>query len=97
MHMEMIEIQAGCHDWADFAQRVLERYSYDDSLRLSKKDFMDWVENLGKGRNASTHLQEFESRFVRLSTLDRSMLDTSRVHCSFNCSIFWTAKAWAFF
>ena len=53
--MEMIEIQAGCHDWADFAQRVLERYSYDDSLRLSKKDFMDWVDSPGKGRTVQKY------------------------------------------
>ena len=40
---------------------------------------MDWVDSLGKRRNTSTLLQEFESRFVRLSTLDRTVLDTSKV------------------
>ena len=25
IHTEMVEIQAGCHDWAEFAEEVLER------------------------------------------------------------------------
>ena len=32
IHTGMIEIQAGCRDWVDFAEQVLEMYSYDDSL-----------------------------------------------------------------
>jgi hypothetical protein len=40
---------------------------------------MEWVETPGKGRSASALLREFEDRFVRLSTLDRMVLDTSRV------------------
>ena len=34
---------------------------------------------LGKGRNTSALLREFEERFARLSALDRIVLDTSRV------------------
>ena len=40
---------------------------------------MEWVESPGKGRNASVLLREFEERFARLSALDRTILDTSRV------------------
>jgi hypothetical protein len=40
---------------------------------------MEWVESPGKERNASALLQVFEERFARLSTLDRTVLDTSRV------------------
>ena len=56
IHTEVIEVQAGCRNWADFAERILERYNFDDSLQLSKKAFMDWVDNPSKGRNASTLL-----------------------------------------
>ena len=70
IHTEMVEIQAGCRDWADFAEEVLDRYNYDDSLRLSGKDFMDWVNSPDKGQNTSALLQEFESRFAQLSRLD---------------------------
>ena len=79
IHTEVIEVQAGCRDWADFAERILEQYNFDDSLRLSKKAFMDWVDNPSKGRKTSTLLQEFESQFARVSTLDQTMLDTSKV------------------
>mgnify|MGYP000630293326 FL=1 len=79
IHAEVVEIQAGCRDWAEFAEEVLEKYNYDDSLRLSRKDFMDWVNSPDKGQNASALLQEFESRFARLSRLDRTVLETSKV------------------
>ena len=40
---------------------------------------MEWVETPGKGRNTSAFLREFEEHFARLSVLDRTVLDTSRV------------------
>ena len=40
---------------------------------------MEWVETPEKARNASLLLWEFEERFARLSALDRTVLDTSRV------------------
>ena len=40
---------------------------------------MEWVETPEKGRNALVLLREFEERFVRLSALDRTILDTSCV------------------
>jgi hypothetical protein len=66
-------------NWEEFESRLLEKYGHDDALRLSKRDFMEWVETLGKGRSASAFLREFEDRFARLSALDRTVLDTSRV------------------
>ena len=42
----------------------------DDALRLSKRDFMEWVESPNKERNASVLLREFEERFARLSAPD---------------------------
>ena len=49
IHTEMVEIQASCRDWAEFVEEVLEKYNYDNSSRLSRKDFMDWVNNPDKG------------------------------------------------
>ena len=56
INAEVLEVQAGCRDWADFAERILEQYNFDDSLRLSKKAFMDWVDNPNKGWNTSVLL-----------------------------------------
>ena len=79
IHAEVLEVLAGCQTWEEFELRLLERYGLDDSLRLSRLDFMAWVESPGKGRNTTALLQEFEKRFARLSTLDRTVLETSRV------------------
>ena len=40
---------------------------------------MDWVNSPDKDQNASTLLQDFESRFARLSRLDRTVLEMSKV------------------
>ena len=79
IHAKVLEIQAGCRTWEEFEGQLLERYGLDDALRLSKREFMDWVETPGKGRNASALLREFEERFTRLLMLDRTVLDTSHV------------------
>ena len=76
---EVLEVLARCQAWVELEGRLLEKYGYDDSLRLSKRDFMAWVESPGKRRNASVLLQEFEQRFARLSALDWTVLDTSMV------------------
>ena len=60
IHAKVLEVQAACRNLEEFEGRLLERYGYDDSLRLSKREFMDWVESLGKERNTSELLQEFE-------------------------------------
>ena len=79
IHAEVLEVRADCRNWEEFKGWLLERYGYDDSLRLSKREFMEWVKSSGKGRNTSALLQEFEKQFARLSALDRTVPDTSRV------------------
>ena len=48
--------------WEEFESLLLEKYGLDDALRLSKQDFMEWLETPEKGRNASVLLREFEER-----------------------------------
>ena len=79
IHVEVLDVRIGCRTWGEFEGRLLEKYKYEDSLRLSKREFMDWVDRSGKERNASTLLQEFERRFSLLSVLDRTVLDMSQV------------------
>ena len=79
IHVELLEVHAGCQTWEDFERQLLEKYGFDDLLQLSKRNFLEWVETLGKRRNASELLQEFKKRFARLLALDRIVLDTSRV------------------
>ena len=79
IHAEVLEVQAKSQTWEEFEGRLLEKYGLDDALRLSKRDFMEWVETPEKGRNALVLLWEFEERFARLSALDWTILDTSGV------------------
>ena len=71
IHAEVLEVRAESHTWEEFEGRLLEKYGLDDTLRLSKRGFMEWVESPGKGRNASALLREFEENFVSLVTLQR--------------------------
>ena len=79
IHAEVLEVQVRCRTWGEFEAQLLERYGLDNVLQLSKQDFMEWVETPRKGRNASALLREFEEYFVRLSALDWTILDTSRI------------------
>ena len=54
------EVQADYRNWQDFKERLLERYGLDDSLRLSKRELIEWVELPNKGRNTSMLLLEFK-------------------------------------
>ena len=40
---------------------------------------MEWVKSPRKGRNTLVLLEEFKKRLTRISTLDRTVLNTSRV------------------
>jgi hypothetical protein len=79
VQVEVLEVRDESGSWEEFESRLLERYRHDDAFRLSKRDFIEWVETPGQGRSASALLREFEDRFARLSALDRTVLDTSRV------------------
>ena len=60
IHAEVLGVLAGCQTWEEFEVQLLKRYKFNDSLRLSRRDFMAWVESPGKGRNTSALLQEFK-------------------------------------
>ena len=79
IHVEVLEVQVNCRNWSDFEEQLLERYDFDESHWLSKKEFIDWAESPNKAQNTSVLLLEFEKRFSRLSTLDWTMLDMSKV------------------
>ena len=50
------EVQAGCRDWADFAEQIL--YSFDDLLRLLKR--RSWI-GLASLAKVGTHLRSFRN------------------------------------
>ena len=79
LYGEILEMIVESGFLEEFHTRLLEKYRLNDSLWISKKHLMDWVKLPSKGRNTTMLLQEFEKRFTRLSTLDRTVLDTGKV------------------
>jgi hypothetical protein len=79
IHAEVLQVREECGTWEEFEGRLLEKYGHDDAFRLSKREFMEWVETPGKGRSASALFREFEEQFAHLSALEQTVLDTSRV------------------
>ena len=43
IHTEVLELQFDYYNWSEFEERLLQRYSLNDSLRMSKKELMEWV------------------------------------------------------
>ena len=41
IHTVVLEDQAHCRNWPEFEGRLLEWYNFNDSLRLSKREFME--------------------------------------------------------
>ena len=41
IHAEVFKVQTAFRNWEEFEGRLLEKYGYEDSLRLSKREFMD--------------------------------------------------------
>ena len=79
IHVEVLEIQAACRDSEELEGRLLGWYGLDYSLWLLMKELMEWAELPGKGSNTSVLLQKFKKKFIVLSALDRTVLNTSKV------------------
>ena len=79
IHAEVLEVRAESRTWEELKGRLLEKYGLDDALRISKRDFMEWVETPEKGRNASVLLREFEEHFAHLSVVYQTVPNTKHV------------------
>ena len=79
IHAEVPEVQAGCRTWEEFEGRLLEKYGHDDALRFIEGGLHGVGGGPRKGEERVRLLWEFEELFARLSALDRTVLDTSRV------------------
>ena len=60
IHVEVLEVRAESRTWEEFEGRLLEKYGLDDALRLSKREFMEWVSRLGgmRGMRLSTKREQ---------------------------------------
>ncbi|KAL3692893.1 hypothetical protein R1sor_006544 [Riccia sorocarpa] len=65
-------------NWETFSRTMKEEYFLEDSDRVTKKSFLDWVECPNKGLHPTELLREFERQFSQLSRVERMTLQSDR-------------------
>ena len=65
--------------WERFAERLKEEYFDEDSQRMSKRAFLEWVEmQPGKNMGPNELLREFEKKYGQLPLSEKRLLDTRK-------------------
>ncbi|KAL3701748.1 hypothetical protein R1sor_019770 [Riccia sorocarpa] len=64
--------------WEQFARLMREHYFLEDSERVTKKLFLEWVEQPDKKLSTTALLKEFDSKFSLLRRVERMMLEDSK-------------------
>lgn len=65
--------------WAAFEERLRDEYFDEDSERMTKRSFLDWVEQQpGKTLNPTELLKDFEKKYNQLPMADRHILDARK-------------------
>ena len=77
--IQEIREDANVTSWATFEERLRDEYFDEDSERMSKKSFLDWVEQQpGSEMGPSELLREFERKFIQLPLAERRLLETRK-------------------
>jgi hypothetical protein len=70
------EIRGLVTSWARFEERLRDEYFDEDSDRVTKRSFLDWVEQQpGKLMGPNELLREFEKKYNQLPLAERRLLD----------------------
>lgn len=65
--------------WPRFEERLREEYFDEDSERMSKRAFLEWVEQQpGKSMGPNELLREFEKKFAQLPLSERRLFETRK-------------------
>ena len=65
--------------WPRFVERLREEYFDEDTERMSKRAFLEWVEQQpGKSMGPNELLREFEKKFGQLPLSERRFLETRK-------------------
>ena len=64
--------------WKAFMQALKEEFFMEDSERVTKRTFLEWIARPNKGLSASELLREFERQFVQLSGTERMTLEVEK-------------------
>ena len=73
------EIRELVTSWARFEERLKDEYFDEDSERMTKRSFLDWVDQQpGKHMGPNELLREFEKRYKQLPLTERRLLETRK-------------------
>ncbi|MCO5580234.1 hypothetical protein L7F22_034100 [Adiantum nelumboides] len=66
-------------DWEAFSKALKQEYFMEDSKRVTKRTFLEWVARPKDGLSPMELLREFERRYAQLSTIEQVTLDAEKV------------------
>src|SRR5450759_1073487 len=73
------EIRGLVTSWARFEERLRDEYFDEDTDRVTKRSFLDWVEQQPrKLMGPNELLREFEKKYNQLSLAERRLLDSRK-------------------
>ena len=73
------EIHEHVASWARFEDRLKDEYFDEDTERMTKRSFLDWVEQQpGKFMGPNELLRDFEKKYNQLPLAERCLLDTRK-------------------
>jgi hypothetical protein len=78
IHGQITTLQEGNTTWVAFKEAILNAFSLDDSTKVTRRGFEDWVASR-KSLSIMSVLAEFEERYNKLSTRDRTLLQPDKV------------------
>jgi hypothetical protein len=65
-------------NWETFMQALKEEYFMEDSERVTKRSFLEWIARPSKGLSANELLREFERQYVQLTGIERTTLEVEK-------------------
>ena len=65
-------------NWETFMQALKEEYFMEDSERVTKRSFLEWIARPNKGLSANELLREFERQYVQLTGTERTTLEVEK-------------------
>lgn len=77
--IQEIRENANVTSWASFDERLRDEYFEEDTERMTKRAFLDWVEQQpGNDMGPNELLREFEKKYKQLPLAERRLLDTRK-------------------
>jgi len=64
--------------WNAFIQALKEEFFMEDSERVTKRTFLEWIARPNKGLSANELLREFERQYVQLTGTERKTLEVEK-------------------